>query len=331
MKVRISGRWWFPFCLMIQLTTPISKVWGMKPDQISKTKVSPVTQFVRFMTMPGEMSRNLWFNWGDVHFYNQGWAIQRHYSGVVYRILNDRDHEIFRGTFEECRAYADKHAPATRAGFKRKVVILLHGIWAPGWVMRKMQHALTTHERQVVIFDYPSPRVPIEESAEYLRQAINSMQGVEEIDLVCHSMGGIVARKFLNLFDEPRVKNLITLGTPNQGAEMASYFSSWPFYDILMGPAGKQLVHLPTGITHKLEAPKRPWGVIAGGRGRERGFNPLINGDNDGTVTVSSSQDPGMTDFLLVPGLHNALVRNPRVINEVDHFLRVGHFSATAE
>ena len=41
--------------------------------------------------------------------------------------------------------------------------------------------------------------------------------GTEEVDLICFSMGGLIARTYLNGKENPPVRNLITIGTPHRG------------------------------------------------------------------------------------------------------------------
>jgi len=62
----------------------------------------------------------------------------------------------------------------------------------------------------------------IENYAIRLKEAIDIVEektGSEEVILIAHSMGGLVARKYLQLFGDEDVDILITLGTPNQGVE----------------------------------------------------------------------------------------------------------------
>lgn len=58
-------------------------------------------------------------------------------------------------------------------------------------------------------------------NAELLSEFIDSVlnwTGADQINLVGHSMGGIVAKTFVKLFDESRVKKLVFIGTPHLGA-----------------------------------------------------------------------------------------------------------------
>jgi triacylglycerol esterase/lipase EstA (alpha/beta hydrolase family) len=54
----------------------------------------------------------------------------------------------------------------------------------------------------------------------------------DQVDLVCHSAGGLVARYYVNYLDGDRkVRHLVTLGTPHHGTYF-SYLLQLPFLDI---------------------------------------------------------------------------------------------------
>jgi len=60
--------------------------------------------------------------------------------------------------------------------------------------------------------------------------------------------------------------------------------------------------------------------------GGERGYSPLIPGDNDGVVEVASTKLDGMTDHLVLPVLHTTMMANTEVIRQTKHFLEHGRF-----
>lgn len=63
----------------------------------------------------------------------------------------------------------------------------------------------------------------IKKHAERLKSQINSIPGGNKVDIVAHSMGGLVARYYIKYLDGDRhVNKLIMLGTPNHGADLAS-------------------------------------------------------------------------------------------------------------
>ena len=58
------------------------------------------------------------------------------------------------------------------------------------------------------------------------------------------------------------------------------------------------------------------------------GFSPLLDGDDDAVVRVEETRLDGAGDFLLVPVHHEALLRDQRVKQATESFLKSGRFAA---
>jgi pimeloyl-ACP methyl ester carboxylesterase len=119
-----------------------------------------------------------------------------------------------------------------------RVVLLVHGLDEPGSIWDDLAPALRDAGHVVARFDYPNDqRVP--PSTDLLAASLADLRrrGTARIDLVCHSMGGLVARDVLtregyyagdtsehtepNAWTGPGVDHLILLGTPSQGSAWA--------------------------------------------------------------------------------------------------------------
>jgi pimeloyl-ACP methyl ester carboxylesterase len=107
---------------------------------------------------------------------------------------------------------------------EQRTVVLIHGYLAN----RSMLLPLASYLRwrgigQVLCFDYPSG-AGVERGAIALREFLRRRVRGGRIDLVCHSLGGLVARVYLQeLGGARRVDRCITLGTPHRG----TYNSYW--------------------------------------------------------------------------------------------------------
>lgn len=307
--------------------------------------------------------------WGDVQFFH-GWRIQQNVLDGHYRLLDEDDVRHASGTLDDCRARLDairqqRQLPPMRG----RAVILVHGIIRSSKSFRAMKSALEQSGFSVFGFDYPSTRVDIGQSAGYLRSCVNSLQGIDEIHLVAHSMGGLVVRAMLREGTDVRIRRMVMLGVPNHGARLASLLQENVIYRTVYGPAGQQLAEDPRGLIAELPVPGFEFAVIAGARGaakpssaappsggdveptseRERpkipapapgsgnttttsfadGFNPLIPGDDDGTVSVESTKLPGAADFLTVRVWHSFLMSDLTVIEATVRFLQSGALRAT--
>jgi hypothetical protein len=117
---------------------------------------------------------------------------------------------------------------------------------------------------------------------------------------------------------------MVMLGVPNLGARFANLVQQNPLYRFIYGPAGQQLIEDPEGFIAGLPTPDFEFAVVSGARGTENGWNPLIPGDDDGTVSVDNTRLPGARDFLSVPVLHSFLMADDRVIEATCRFLETG-------
>jgi pimeloyl-ACP methyl ester carboxylesterase len=266
--------------------------------------------------------------WGDVHFF-QGWTIQRNVFTGHFRLLDPRDVRHAWGSFEVCKDKLDAiRVERKLARMKGEAVVLLHGIFRSSKAMQRLQDRLERDGYLVVPFDYPSTRVDISASAKMLGDVVESLDGVEKISFVTHSMGGLVVRSWLGAGGDPRARCLVMMGTPNKGAEVADVLRDWHLYRLVLGPAGQQLVAHESGVISKLPVPEIPFAVIAGGKGTADGYNPLIPGDDDGLVAVSSARLEGAEDSMTLPVLHSFLPFNSEVIDAVSLYLKSGALRA---
>jgi pimeloyl-ACP methyl ester carboxylesterase len=262
--------------------------------------------------------------WGDIS-YLSGWRIQHHVLTGHYRLLDPDDVRHAWGTEAACRTELQRVRDELHLTHDSgKVVIVVHGIIRSSKSFSRMSVVLEQAGYTVVGFDYPSTRVTIHESAEYLRQVIGSLEQASEINFVVHSMGGLLVRTYLRQDPDPRIHRMVMLGVPNHGANMANVVQNNPLFKLLFGPAGQQLIEDPEGFIASLPTPQFEFAVIAGARGTEDGWNPLIDGDDDGTVEVANTRLPGATDFMTVCGMHSFLMDREDVIDSTCRFLTNG-------
>lgn len=115
--------------------------------------------------------------------------------------------------------------PLTAGATPQRGVLLIHGLDEPGTIWDDLAPALAEAGHVVVRFDYPNDQ-PIADSGSLLQSALESLKadGCADLDLVCHSMGGLVARDALTRDAPgpvPHIDRLIMVGTPNHGSPLA--------------------------------------------------------------------------------------------------------------
>jgi len=266
--------------------------------------------------------------WGDVAYFH-GWRIQHNIVTGHYRLLDEDDYRHASGSLDDCRNKLKQIKRERKLPpMKGKAVILIHGIVRSSKSMGKLRERLERDGYHVFGLDYPSTRVGIAKSAEYLHRVIQSLDGIEEINLVVHSLGGLIVRQYCKDHKDKRLHRMVMLGVPNNGAQLADRFERNVLFRAIFGPAGRQLGTDPDGLISKLPAPPFEFAIIAGARGSLKGYNPLIPGDDDGTVAVSSTRLPGAADFMTVRSLHSFMMRNSEVIDATARFLKSGHLRA---
>jgi pimeloyl-ACP methyl ester carboxylesterase len=210
------------------------------------------------------------------------------------------------------------------AAWPRRSVVLIHGILRSSKSMADIAQRLQTAGWGAVPFDYPSSQISIPEAADYLHSVISRLDDAEELNFVCHSMGGLVLRAWSADHADNRVKRAVLIGTPNRGAELADMLRKNLLFRAVFGPSGQQLGTHADGVIPTLPPPRCEFAVIAGARGTPDGWNPLIPGDDDGTVSVESTRLEGAADFATVRALHSNLLHRAAVAEMCANFLQSG-------
>jgi hypothetical protein len=206
-----------------------------------------------------------------------------------------------------------------------EIVVLLHGIANIPLSMKYLENSLKKAGYQVHNLGYPSTDEPIEEAAMRIREKVMAMTGVKRINFVGHSMGNLVIRMLLAT-DLPGLGRVVMIAPPNQGSFMAQRLEDLDVYRWIFGPAGQQLPADNKTFFDNLPIPNCEFGIIAGGRGTESGFNPLLEGDDDGTVRVEETKLPGAADFIVINKTHTLILFDPETVAQTIHFLKFGNF-----
>lgn len=208
-------------------------------------------------------------------------------------------------------------------------LILVHGLARTPKSLNKAQEFFEARGYRVINFSYPSTKYPIPTlSQEYLGKFIRgqNFDPGKKIHFVTHSMGGILLRFYLEQEPISNLGRVVMLAPPNQGSEVPDRLQNWFFYRWVLGPAGQQLGTDPHSIPQQLGPVNYEVGVIAGDRSINFINSLFIPGPDDGKVSVEHTKVEGMQDFLLVHKTHTFMMRDTRVLSQVDHFLKAGKF-----
>jgi triacylglycerol lipase len=212
---------------------------------------------------------------------------------------------------------------------KMPPVVLVPPLIMTRYCMVPLARHLQASGRRTLLFGYPSYRRDIPANGQRLARFLE-VTGEPELDLVTFSLGSIVLRWAAAHEQVPRLRRVVMIGPPNQGAVMASMLSRWlgPAFRLWIGRSALQLRRGDEGLCASAGTlpPGTELGIIAGAAGRPWGFNPLIRGDNDRVVAVEETFLQGMTAFVTVRCGHGPLIVHRSTWRHVEHFLEHGTF-----
>ncbi len=188
-----------------------------------------------------------------------------------------------------------------------KPVILVHGVLVNDGVWFGFRRDLGRDGiRNVFTVNYGPPYADIERFAVQLAAKINAVckaTGAQGVVLVCHSMGGLVARAYVRRFGAGHVDRIITIGTPHHGSVLA-----WTY-------PGRSLAQMRPGNAWLVELNREETRPSPGR------ITSLWSRHDSMVAPQASSELAGAENVALVGIGHNALLNDHRVIDFVAHAL----------
>ena len=208
------------------------------------------------------------------------------------------------------------------------LVVLVHGVWMPGGEMMFVKrHLANDHGFKGMLFSYPSVRGSLDENAQLLADFIDFLE-LDEVHIVGHSLGGVVALRMLALFPDIAPGRVVCLGSPLCGSRAAHLLNKTDWGNSILGKSVVDgIVDEAANEWASKVTETREIGSIAGtvpmGLGR---LVAKFREPSDGTVAVSETLLPGIKDHLTIDVSHSGLVLSTRVVNQTASFLKTGSF-----
>ena len=266
--------------------------------------------------------------WGD-NFIYAGWRIQENVVTGHHRLLDPGDVRQAWGTYAQCLAVLSEiRSEQNIAPAGRHLVLLLHGLGRSKDSFGDVPEKLREAGYDVVGLNYPSFHEGVKASGRRLNLVLDRLEGVDRISFATHSMGSIVLRAALA--EESAWRERITLhravlfAPPSNGSAIADLLAEFLPYQWIIGDAGQDLTTESMRGTPGLPM---NFGIVAGGRGDGEGFNPLIDGDDDGTLAIEETRLVGARDFMVIDSLHSFVQTNPEGTEAMLSFLANGCFA----
>jgi pimeloyl-ACP methyl ester carboxylesterase len=211
-------------------------------------------------------------------------------------------------------------------GRPQETVVLLHGILNRPFVMKKIQRGLEKNGFRVLNWGYQSTEKTIEEYTADLKQFVESQKLTQTVHFVGFSLGSIIARNYLSTTPPPQLGRFVQIAPPNHGSQWVDHLYQFDTFRWVFGDKAIQQLKANSPFIETLGVPTCEFGIIAGGRGDNNGFNPILEGDDDGSVALSSAHLEGAKDFVRVKSEHTMLLAKDETVNFVVSFLKNGSF-----
>ncbi|WP_309381644.1 esterase/lipase family protein [Cerasicoccus frondis] len=210
---------------------------------------------------------------------------------------------------------------------EQKTVVVIHGLAASSGVMWHVEDTLEADGYRVINIDYPSMSKTLGMLAQHVRKQISSQARVDEpIDVVTHSMGGILLRTIQHEDPLPNIRRVVMIAPPNHGSEALDIVAAPFLAKLAFGPAGSQMSAVNAERWKALGPAPFEVGVIAGSLGIDPVISSMIPGPDDGVISVESTKLDGMADFVVIHESHPMLVFNGEVMEQMIAFLDTGKF-----
>lgn len=250
---------------------------------------------------------------------------------------NDKEQDCSPNASQKTAYQGNQQGDERVSGGGEEVVVLFHGLGRTRFAMRPVERHLTRQGYTVVNVGYPSQRYAISDLVQdYVRPAIERAAKQGPVNVVTHSLGGILLRYYLAQFSQEHarglVKRVVMLAPPNHGSEVVDQLRRIWGIPRILGPAFEQLGtdnrSIPLQLLEKdVITESCDVGIVAGTVSYEPWLSQWLTKENDGKVAVQSAVLAG-ADFLTVPANHTTIMRDKRVLREISFFLAKGRFTS---
>lgn len=218
---------------------------------------------------------------------------------------------------------ASSSEPGGRAA-EGRLIVTVPGLWNRGvellWLRRLLSRAA---DRPALVFRYRTVTAPFEDSVARLTDFVEALPATP-VDLVGHSLGGLLTLAALGRLPRESVGRAVLLGPPVNGSRaVRSALARIPGAGRIIG---RNAPLLAAGLPEA--AAGVDVGVIAGDGGVGMGrVVTRFDGPNDGTIAVAETRLPGAKDALVLPVTHTGMLFSQEVAAQAAHFLAHGRFA----
>jgi len=216
------------------------------------------------------------------------------------------------------------------ANEKTNFVILLHGLARSDSTFKKMERSLQDEGYRTCNISYPSTKYSIETlvSKFVLPKIKRCLNGKDSsVNFATHSMGGILVIYLAAQKLNSKIGRVVMLSPLNKGSQVVDKLGGLWLFKIINGPAGLQLGTNKESLPNTLGATTFELGIITGNKSINWILSSMIDGIDDGKVSIKSAKLEGMKDFLIVEATHPFIMKNNFAIEQTKYFLKNADFN----
>jgi pimeloyl-ACP methyl ester carboxylesterase len=272
--------------------------------------------------------------WTD-RIYFHDWRIQQHAYTDHCRLISPDEVRYAWGSMEHCQQELEKIKQEQQLEpLDGTAVIFLHGLGRSRNSLQPLvDYVSANSEFHCINLSYASTRDGLTNHAAALDQVLQNLEDIDEIHFVGHSLGNLVVRHYLHLTTDPqsgelkdkRIRRMVMLGPPNQGAQLAERFGKLTAFKFILGDSAVDLARNWEELNSQLDTPPFEFAIIAGDGGTFT--NPLIDGENDLFVSTEEAKLKGAADFRVVNAAHTFIMQSPEVQQMMLNFLKEGYLA----
>lgn len=210
-------------------------------------------------------------------------------------------------------------------------VYIIHGYGNPKEIMNKIDRAVIASGFITENYAYPGFTEDLDSIGKQLYEYIKA-ENFDSVSFVTHSMGGLVVRTMLKYSGEdpefPMIYRIVMITPPNQGADIADFFKTKGRIRKILGPNVAKMETDSCSFANCLPTPLNiEVGIMIGIRGKKKGYNRLIEGDNDGLLKPERAYLGNEKDVIIMKHNHFEMTQKKKAIKQVVVFLKKGVFN----
>lgn len=228
--------------------------------------------------------------------------------------------------------FSSNTPPTTEHDASEPFVVLTHGLHQNALYMEFLAKKLQIKGFHPFKFDYDSLGETLDQHSDNLNNWLEKNHDPNiAINMVGHSLGGLVIRDFIARYSQWEIGRCVTLGTPHIGSIKAKYIK-----DLIPPLIGKSYEKSLDGNIAPLKEGVC-MGVITGNV--PNNFSQVVlmyheyqanltldEREHDGAVFVYETQLPNAADHITLPVSHMEMLVDDSVAYQTAYFLKYGKF-----